>query len=512
MSVINSIASWYLKKRIYQIELFIKHPLESQMEVFHRLISTAAETDWGRRHGYADIQSISQFQERVPVNTYEGLYPEIERILKGEDNVLWPGKIKWFSKSSGTTNDRSKYIPVSEEALQDCHFKGGKDMLAIYLDRRPDSEIFSGRGLPIGGSHEVNRFNSNSYYGDLSAVLIQNTPHVFNLFRATSKKVALMDGWEDKIQAIAESVLNLNITSIAGIPTWTMLLIHKVLEIAGTENRNLLEVWPGLEVYFHGGVSMKPYRKQFEALVPDKRLWYFETYNASEGFFGLQNEPDREDLLLMLDYGIFYEFITLDQLDNPFPKSYTIADVELGITYAMVISTNAGLWRYLIGDTVRFTSLHPPKIEIAGRTKHFINSCGEELMVDNAERALAAACQATGAEIDNYTAAPIYSQDGHPGRHEWLIEFTKLPDDLHTFLQFLDRELQAVNADYAAKRRADLGLLIPKLHCLPSGTFYDWMKKRNKLGGQNKVPRLSNNRDYADAILEMLANRGGSAQ
>jgi hypothetical protein len=481
--------------------------VESQMEVFHRLISTAAETDWGQRHHYHEIQSIRQYQERVPVNSYEGLYPEIERILKGEEDVLWPGKIKWFSKSSGTTNDRSKYIPVSEEALHDCHFKGGKDMLAIYLDRRPDSEIFAGRGLPIGGSHQVNKLSSNSYYGDLSAVLIQNTPHVFNLFRATSKKVALMGEWEEKIQAMAEEVLNLNVTSIAGIPTWTMLLINKVLDLAGTQDRNIYDIWPGLEVYFHGGVSMKPYRQQFEALVPGKKLWYFETYNASEGFFGLQNEPDKEDLLLMLDYGIFYEFIPLEEIGNPFPKAYTISEVQIGVTYAMVISTNAGLWRYLVGDTVRFTSLEPPKILIVGRTAQFINSCGEELMVDNAERALAHACEGTGAEIDNYTAAPVYGQTGKPGHHEWLIEFKKPPMDLQSFMQLLDDQLQELNGDYAAKRRKDMGLLKPKLYMLPAGTFYNWMKQRDKLGGQHKVPRLSNSREYVTSILEMVENQ-----
>ncbi len=507
MSFINSVASWYLKKRIYQIELFIKHPVETQMEVFHRLISTAARTDWGRRHGYADITSIEQFQARVPINTYEGLFPEIERVLKGEPDVLWPGTIKWFSKSSGTTNDRSKFIPVSEEALEDCHFKGGKDMLAIYLDSRPDSEIFAGRGLPIGGSHEVNKFNEHSYYGDLSAVLIQNTPHVFNLFRATSKKVALMSGWEDKIVSMAEEVREMNITSIAGIPTWTLLLMHKLLELQGNYSRNLFEIWPGLEVYFHGGVSIKPYRQQLEALAPGGKLWFFETYNASEGFFGLQNERDKDDLLLMLDYGIFYEFIRLEDLDEPHPPAYTIDNVELGTNYAMVISTNAGLWRYLIGDTVKFTNLHPPRIVISGRTKHFINSCGEELMVDNADRAVALACERLGAEIDNYTVAPIYSDGVQAGYHEWLIEFIVAPSDLKQFMRLIDDSLQQLNADYAAKRVQELALRMPTLHSLPSGTFYQWMKRRDKLGGQNKVPRLSNSREYADSILEMLSGK-----
>lgn len=505
MSIINSIATWYLKKRLYQIELFIKHPVETQMEVFHRLLSTAAETDWGRRHGFAEIQSIRQYQERVPVNTYEGLFPEIERVLKGEEDVLWPGKIKWFSKSSGTTNDRSKFIPVSEEALQDCHFKGGKDMLAIYIDGRPDSQIFAGRGLPIGGSHQVNKLNSSSYYGDLSAVLIQNTPHVFNLFRAISKEVALMSQWEEKIATMAESVREMNITSIAGIPTWTLLLMHKLLEMS-PGSTNIFEVWPGLEVYFHGGVSMRPYRQQFEAIAPGNQLQYFETYNASEGFFGLQNEADKEDLLLMLDYGILYEFVPLDEVESPFPKAYTIDEVELGKTYAMVISTNAGLWRYLIGDTVRFTSLHPPKIVIVGRTKHYINSCGEELMVDNTDRAIATACAATAAQIDNYTAAPAYGLAGQPGHHDWLIEFVHPPADPARFMAILDSELQDLNGDYAAKRKGNLGLLAPRLHSLPTGTFYEWMRRRDRLGGQNKVPRLSNHRDYVDAILAMVGS------
>lgn len=507
MSVINAIASWYLKKRIFQIDLFMRHPIETQMEVFHKLVSTASGTDWGKKYGYGEIQSIQQFQERVPVGTYEELYPEIERVLRGEENVLWPGSIRWFSKSSGTTNDRSKFIPVSEESLQDCHFKGGKDMLAIYVDQRPESEIFSGRGLPIGGSHQVNKLNDNSYYGDLSAVLIQNTPNVFNLFRATSKRVALMDNWEEKIQAMAETVLNMNITSIAGIPTWTMLLMNRVMDLAGIESRNIHEVWPGLEVYFHGGVSMKPYRQQFEAMVPGGQLWFFETYNASEGFFAMQNEQHRSDLLLMLDYGIFYEFIRLDEVGNPFPKSLTIGEVEVGVTYAMVISTNAGLWRYLIGDTVRFTQLSPPKIEIVGRTKHFINSCGEELMVDNADRALERACQETAAQIDNYTVAPVYGQSGQPGHHEWFIEFTQRPADVQRFMEVLDAELQSINGDYGSKRNLNMGLLAPHLHDMPRGAFYDWMKRRDKLGGQNKVPRLSNSREYADSILEMLQQR-----
>lgn len=502
MSLINSIASWYLKKRVYQIEMFIKHPQETQLEVFEKLIRTAEDTSWGKKYGYQDIQSLREFQDRVPVSGYEQLYPFIKRTLEGEADVLWPGSIKWFSKSSGTTNDKSKFIPVTREAMDDCHFKGGKDMLAIYLHNRPESQLFTGKGLPIGGSHEVNRLNRNSYYGDLSAVLIQNTPLVYNLFRATSKRVSLMGEWETKIRTIAENVLNMNITSMAGVPTWTLVLIKKLFELSGKDN--LLEIWPSLEIFFHGGVSFKPYRSQFEALIPSDQMQYFETYNASEGFFGLQNESDKEDLLLMLDYGILYEFIRLEDLHRDHPPAVTISEVEKDVTYAIVISTNAGLWRYLIGDTVRFSSTSPYKIKIVGRIKHYINAFGEELMIENAETALETACKETGAVLTNYTAAPIYFSEDSNGAHEWLLEFEQAPPSLEQFKDILDDSLKTLNSDYEAKRYKSIALREPVVRALPPGSFYQWMKKRGKLGGQNKVPRLSNTRDYVDSILEML--------
>ncbi|MEM1000707.1 MAG: GH3 auxin-responsive promoter family protein [Bacteroidota bacterium] len=505
MSLFNNLASWYLKKRMLQIETFTKYPQETQLEVFGRLIHTADETAWGKNYGYRDIQSVREFQDRVPISRYERLFPYIERTLKGEKDVLWPGVIKWFSKSSGTTNDKSKFIPVSREALEDCHFKGGKDMLALYLHNRPESQLFTGKGLPIGGSHEINQLNSRSYYGDLSAVLIQNTPNVFNLFRATSKKTALMGEWEGKIQRIAEETRQQRITNLGGVPTWTLVLINKLFELTGTTSRNLLEIWPNLEVFFHGGVSFKPYRKQFEALIPGDQMRYFETYNASEGFFGMQSENDKDDLLLMLDYGIFYEFIRLEDLDQDHPRAYTIAEVETDVTYAMVISTNGGLWRYLIGDTVRFTNLSPFKIKIAGRTKHFINAFGEELMVDNAETALEIACEECGAILENYTAAPIYFEAGSNGAHEWLVEFQQAPESVEAFAEVLDRELKRLNSDYEAKRYKSIALRPPVFRSLPPGTFYKWMKSRGKLGGQNKVPRLANERIYVDAILEMVS-------
>lgn len=504
MSLINSIAAWYLKKRIYQIEMFIKHPVETQMEVFHKLINTAANTAFGKKHGFPSIQSVADFQARVPVSSYEELHPFIERVLEGDEDVIWPGATKWFSKSSGTTNAKSKFIPVSKEALDDCHFKGGKDMLAIYLHNNPESELFTGRGLPIGGSHEVNQLSSGSYYGDLSAVLIENTPDVFNLFRATSKKVSLMGEWESKIQAIADQVLNLNVTSIAGVPTWTLVLIHKLFEMSGTGTRNLKDIWPGLEVFFHGGVSFKPYRKQFDDLIPPGEINYVETYNASEGFFGIQNESAKDDMLLMLDYGIFYEFIRLEDLGNPFPKALTIEEVQPDVTYAMIISTNAGLWRYLIGDTVRFSSTSPFKLRIVGRTQQFMNAFGEELMVDNADRALAFACNQTGASVEDYTAAPVYFSGNDGGAHEWLIEFKHRPLNMEEFREHFDNELKRLNSDYEAKRHKSIALKGPVIVDLPKGTFYEWMRMRGKLGGQNKVPRLANHRDYVESIHAML--------
>lgn len=503
MGLYNTIANWYLKKRVYQIEMFVKHPIETQTEVLHSLVKTAIPTVWGQRYGYDSIRKIAHFQEQVPISTYEELFPHIQKVLEGRQDILWPGEVKWFSKSSGTTNDKSKFIPVSKESLNDCHFKGGKDMLALYLHNRPDSKLFDGKGLPIGGSHEINKLNQNSFYGDLSAVLIQNTPIFFELFRATSKKVALMGEWESKIKAMAEQVVKQNVTSIAGVPTWTLVLFKKMFEVTGNTSGSILDIWPNLEVFFHGGVSFEPYREPFKKLLPGSQVQYFETYNASEGFFGLQNETDRTDLLLMLDYGIFYEFIPLSELGKDHPKALTLNEVDTETTYAMVISTNAGLWRYMIGDTVRFTSTSPFKIKIAGRIKHFINAFGEELVVENVEKSLAAACRKTGAEIEDFTVAPVYFSDAENGAHEWLIEFRKEPTDRQYFEEILDNTLKSLNSDYEAKRYKDMALRPPVIRYMPRKTFYNWMKKRGRLGGQNKVPRLFNSRDYVEDILKM---------
>ncbi|MDX5481800.1 MAG: GH3 auxin-responsive promoter family protein [Hymenobacteraceae bacterium] len=491
-----------MKKRIHQIDLFRKYPHEVQEELFQNLITTAKGTEWGQQYGFADMRSVKTFQERVPISTYEDLYPYIERVIKGEQNVLWPSKIEWFAKSSGTTNARSKYIPVSPESLEDCHYKGGKDMLSIYVNNYPDTKLFTGKGLSIGGSHRPSELNPKVSCGDVSAVIMQNLPIWAEAMRTPPLKVALMDKWEEKIEKMVEVTVPEHVTSLSGVPTWTYVLLKRILEVTG--KKNILEVWPNLELFTHGAVAFGPYRQLFRELIPSPRMHYLEVYNASEGFFGIQDQRDTEDeMLLMLDYGVYYEFIPMDQFGEEQPKALTLDQVELGKNYALVISTNAGLWRYKIGDTIRFTNLKPYRIKISGRTKHFINAFGEEVIVENAEVAVTKACQVTGAIISNFTAAPVYMESGKRGGHEWLIEFEKEPDNLQKFTRTLDETLREVNSDYDAKRQNDIALQEPIVHAAPQGTFMNWLRNKGKLGGQNKVPRLSNTREYLEEIMQV---------
>jgi hypothetical protein len=423
-------------------------------------------------------------------------------MLSGEQNILWPSEIKWFAKSSGTTNDRSKFIPVSEESLEECHFKGGKDLLSMYCNNRPDTRIFTGKCLVLGGSHQINQLNADSCFGDLSAVLIKNLPFWAEFYRTPDMSIALMDNFEEKVEKMAQATIDVNVTNISGVPTWNIVLAKRILEITGKDN--LLEVWPNLEFYFHGAVNFNPYREQFKKLIPSDNMYYLETYNASEGFFGIQDQSDSEEMLLMLDYGIYYEFLPMEDLHKENPKTLRLDQVELHKNYALIISTNAGLWRYMIGDTIKFTSLSPHRIQITGRTKHFINAFGEELIIDNAEKGLSKACKETGAIIRDYTACPIYFKGNEAGGHEWIIEFEKKPDNLERFTDLMDQTLREINSDYDAKRFKDMALGRPLVHLAPDGTFYEWMKGRGKLGGQHKVPRLANDRAYVDEILKML--------
>jgi hypothetical protein len=490
-------------KRLHQIELFKKYPFDVQKEVFIKLIEQALRTTWGVQYGYDSINSIKEYQERVPISTYDDVKPYIGRLMEDEQNLLWPTEIKWFAKSSGTTSDKSKFIPVSYEALEDCHFRGGKDIIAFYTQQKPDNGILKGKGLTLGGSAEVNKFSNQSYYGDLSAVIIKNLPFWAHFIRTPAAEIALIPDFEEKLAKITSLTVNENVTSIAGVPSWNLVLLRAILDFTGKSN--ILEVWPNLELFTHGGVSFTPYRESFKKLIPSEKMNYLETYNASEGFFGIQDDLERDDMLLMLDLGIFYEFILLEHLHEANPPIYTVGDVETGINYAMIITTNGGLWRYMIGDTVVFSSLLPHRIKISGRTKYYINAFGEEVIHDNAEKALLAACQETHAVIKEYTAGPVYMSDDSKGGHEWMIEFEDPPDKLDQFAEVLDRTLCSINSDYEAKRYKSITLMMPKVVSLEPGTFYRWMQKRGKLGGQNKIPRLSNDRKYLDELSDILS-------
>lgn len=498
--IINSVASWILKKRIHQIELFLKYPNEVQEELLLNLIRTAEKTFIGEQSGFDSVRSYQTFTERVPISTYEDLEPLIEQTRKGEQNIFWPTSIKWFAKSSGTTNAKSKFIPVSGEALENCHYKATKDLLSLYLNNNEDSQLFTGKSLRLGGSKQLYADN-NTFFGDLSAILIENMPMWAEFSSTPSNKVSLMNDWETKLGAIVNETRYENVTSLAGVPSWMMVLLNKVLEETGKEN--LLEVWPNAEVYFHGGVSFDPYREQYKKIFPNSGFQYYEIYNASEGFFAIQDLNNSNDLLLMLDYGIFYEFIPMDTYGTPEQKAIRLSEVELNKNYAIVITTNSGLWRYQIGDTVRFTSLNPYRIRVTGRTKHHINVFGEELIIENSDNAIAKACQITNTEVIDYTVAPVFMQGKEKGAHEWIIEFRKNPEDINLFNKVLDETLQALNSDYEAKRYNNMTLNAPVVNVARPNLFYDWLKDQDKLGGQNKIPRLSNQRNYVEQLKSM---------
>ncbi len=502
MALINSVLSWLMKKRFHQIELFMKYPHEVQEELMKKLISKGQDTEWGKRYDFGSIKTSKEFAKRIPIHQYEDIKDDIDRVRKGEQNIFWNSEIKLFAKSSGTTSEKSKFIPVSLEALEDCHYKGGKDMASIYCHNYPDTQIFNGRGLTIGGSHQITEINNENYYsGDLSALIVENLPYWAEFIRVPKRSVALMEEWEEKINQMALTTIDHNVTNVLGVPSWTLLLLQRILEITGKEN--IKEVWPNLETFFHGGVNFSPYKQQFQELIPGE-MNYMETYTASEGFFGLQDRTDGNDLLLMLDYGIYYEFLPIDKINSDSPTTITLEEVQIGVNYAMIISTNAGLWRYLIGDTVVFTSTNPYRIKITGRTKNFINAVGEELIIDNAEKALAIACKKCKAIITEYTAAPIYFNGNDNAGHQWLIEFKVQPENIEYFADTLDNALKSLNSDYEAKRYKNMVLRPPEIRIVPPGTFYNWLKNKKKLGGQYKVPRLSNNRKYVDEILKMI--------
>ncbi len=497
---VNSILSWFLKKRKHQIELFLKYPVDVQNELLFRLVDAAKNTEFGLQYNFDTISNYEDFSKQIPIQKYESIEPLIERCRKGEQNLFWPSKIKWFAKSSGTTNAKSKYIPVSEEAIEYCHFKAGKDMLCLYINNNEETELFKGKGLRLGGSSDLYEDN-DSFFGDLSAIIIENMPFWADFSSAPRQETALMSEWETKMEAIIEETINENITSLVGVPSWMLVLLNRVLEKTGKEN--ILQVWPNLEVYFHGGVNFNPYREQFKKLIPKTDFRYYETYNASEGFFAIQDRNDSEELLLMLDYGIFYEFIPMDSYDGENSVAIPLAEVKKDVNYAIVITTNGGLWRYLIGDTVKFTSLSPYRVKITGRTKHHINVFGEELIIENAEESLRLACEKTNAAVTDYTVGPIFMNGEKKGGHEWIIEFSKAPENLDSFTTLLDNALKSLNSDYEAKRYNNMTLQMPVVHKAKEGLFYNWLKEKGKLGGQHKVPRLSNEREFVEELLQL---------
>ncbi len=499
----NSIFAWVMKKRIHQIDLFRKYPLEVQSELFEKIINLGTETEWGKKYNYELIRTYEHYNEKVPLQEYNDIKQYVDRLISGEQHLLWPTETKWFAKSSGTTESRSKLIPVTRDSLEECHYKGGTDLLAMYYENHPNRKLYKGKHLTVGGSAQINHLTASSYIGDLSAILVKNLPWWAEIRRTPSKDIALMSEWEEKIEKMAQSTIHEDVYILAGVPSWTMVLANKVLEISGKEN--LKEVWPNLELFMHGGVSFEPYKSQFENLIPDSKMNYVETYNASEGFFGMQDQINSNELLLMLDYGIFYEFIPMHSFKGVDSEEVVcLAGVELNVNYAIVISTNGGLWRYIVGDTVKFTSKTPYRFRVTGRTKSFINAFGEELIVENADKAITHAASKTGAVVREYTVAPVFMNGIESGAHEWLIEFTRHPDEIARFSNLLDEKLREVNSDYDAKRSNNFVLASPIIKILNAGTFDNWLKSEGKLGGQHKVPRLSNNREIVEQILLIM--------
>jgi hypothetical protein len=501
MRLLSPAISRFARMRLWSIEQWVNDPVTTQHVVWQDLLAAGQYTEFGRLHHFATIQSLGDYKKNVPIQEYEDLKPFIERMMKGEENILWNTPVEWFAKSSGTTSDKSKFIPVSEESLKDNHYKASKDVLSFYYASHPESDLLTGKSLVIGGSHQINQLNEEVHYGDLSAVVMQNSPFWTNWIRTPELSVILMDEWQSKIEKLAQCTINENVTSMAGVPTWLIVLLKRILEITGKQN--IKEVWPSLELYMHGGVSFVPYKKQFEQLIGEP-INYLEMYNASEGFFAGQDDISKEGMLLMCDHGIFYEFMLIEEWEKEHPKTIQLDEVEIGKNYALVITTTGGLWRYLIGDTIQFTSLAPFRIKVSGRLKHYINAFGEEVIIDNTDKAISVACKHTGAIVKDYTAAPVYFSNEANGAHEWLIEFEKEPSSIQEFTFQLDAALKNINSDYEAKRYKDIALRIPLVKKLPSGTFVNWLSSKGKLGGQHKVPRLSNERTLIEEITQFL--------
>ena len=500
MKLLSPAISSIARSRLWRIEAWKNNPIDAQREVLQDIVASAQYTEFGRKYNFSNLFTVRDFKAAVPIHEYNDLKPYIERMMKGEQNILWNTPVYWFAKSSGTTSDKSKFIPISDESLEDGHFKASKDVLSMYYQFKPDAELLTGKGLLIGGSHNINPVNKEAQYGDLSAVLFQNSPFWAHWLRTPDLSIALMDEWESKIEKIAAATIKENVTSVSGVPTWTLVLFKRILEITG--KKTISEVWPSLELYLHGGVSFTPYKEQFQKII-GKEINYLDMYNASEGFFAAQEKPGDNGLLLFSDHGIFYEFMPVSEYGKKEPKTIGLQEVEVGKNYAPIISTNGGLWRYLLGDTIQFTELKPFRIKVSGRLKHYMNAFGEEVIVDNADKAIAMASEKTGAVVNDYTAAPVYFSENSNGAHEWLIEFDKEPENLEAFTAQMDAALKGINSDYEAKRHKSIALGMPVVRSLKKGTFDEWLRRKGKLGGQHKIPRLSNERAFVEEILSI---------
>jgi hypothetical protein len=500
MKLLSPAISKLARMRLWRIENWSSHPEAAQREVLQELVTAAQYTEFGRKYNFSKLFTLKEFKKNVPIHEYDDIKPYILRMMEGEENILWNTPVKWFAKSSGTTSDKSKFIPISEESLHDNHFKASKDLLSNYYKNFPSSDLLTGKGLVVGGSHQISKINEEIQYGDLSAVLMQNSPFWGQWIRTPELSVALLDEWEDKIEKLAQVTANENVTSLAGVPTWTLLLLKRILQIKGKST--IKEVWPNLELYINGGVSFVPYKDQFDKIIGSK-INYLEIYNASEGFIAAQVSPESDGMLLFTEHGIFYEFMPVEEYGKENPSTVGLKNVIAGENYALVISSTGGLWRYLIGDTIQFTKLNPYNIKITGRLKHYMNAFGEEVIVDNSDKAIALAAEKTNAVVNDYTAAPVYFSDTSNGAHEWLVEFEKEPDDFNEFITELDSNLKNINSDYEAKRHKNIALRLPVVHILPKGTFREWLRSKGKLGGQHKVPRLSNERNMLEEILKI---------
>lgn len=499
--LVNKVLRFYLQLRYQRIARFIERPHEAQAAVLKELIQSTKHTEWGRLYDFKSIKTPTDFAKNVPIQDYESLKPYINRMMHGESDVLWSGKVKWFAKSSGTTSDKSKFIPVSKRNLKKCHIQGTWDVTNIFYQNNPDAKIFELKSLLMGGSLDHFKPHPKTLIGDVSAIMLDQMPYIARPFFTPDIETAVMPKFDEKLERMAQvTSTEEDMVMIGGVPTWTMVFLDRILELTG--KKNMSEVWPNLQVYIHGGVSFDPYRDVFHKYFPEGNIQYMEIYNATEGFFAIQNDPTTNDMLLLLDNGIYYEFLPSEEWNKESPKAIPLSEVVEGKNYAMVISTNAGLWRYIPGDTIMFTSTSPYKIKITGRTKQFVNAFGEEVMVSNTDKALALTCQTMDAVALEYTVAPIFLSKQGKGGHEWLIEFEKAPKDLKAFNKLLDENLQKINSDYEAKRYKGMALNLLTLRHLPKGTFHNWLKSKGKYGGQNKVPRLANHRKYVDDILD----------